>query len=117
VIHTERLGGGRAQTRSRIERATHFRRRQQLERCSTGIVIALDPYVTRGSGLRTTHSRTPGDVAVSAIRSRPELVLENAVLRHRVNVLRCGNKRLPTALATPIPTQKTPPLAHTAPLP
>jgi hypothetical protein len=32
-------------------------------------------------------------VAVDAVRSRRELVLENAVLRHQVNVLRRGSKR------------------------
>jgi hypothetical protein len=32
-------------------------------------------------------------VAVDAIRSRRELVLENAVLRHQVNVLRRRSKR------------------------
>ena len=32
-------------------------------------------------------------VAVDALRSRRELVLENAVLRHQVNVLRCRSKR------------------------
>src|SRR5678815_608171 len=33
------------------------------------------------------------NVAVDAVRSRRELVLENAVLRHQVNVLRRGSKR------------------------
>jgi hypothetical protein len=33
------------------------------------------------------------DVAVDAVRSRRELVLENAVLRHQVNVLRRHSKR------------------------
>jgi len=33
------------------------------------------------------------DVAVDAVRSRRELVLENAVLRHQVNVLRRRSKR------------------------
>ena len=32
-------------------------------------------------------------VAVDMVRSRRELVLENAVLRHQVNVLRRGSKR------------------------
>jgi putative transposase len=34
-----------------------------------------------------------GAVAVDMVRSRRELVLENAVLRHQVNVLRRGGKR------------------------
>jgi hypothetical protein len=34
-----------------------------------------------------------GAVAVDMVRSRRELVLENAVLRHQVNVLRRGSKR------------------------
>jgi hypothetical protein len=32
-------------------------------------------------------------VAVDLARSRRELVLENAVLRHQINVLRCRSKR------------------------
>jgi hypothetical protein len=69
--------------------------------CGNGLAECLsNPEVGRGARGSAVVAAGPAEsaseivgAAVDAIRSRRELVIENAVLRHQVNVLRRRSKR------------------------